>query len=81
MNENTRDKILYASGIILFLIVSIETLWLQLEIIEITGTFEGVWVVLISIFPMSIAYIIGLWIMSKTRHCWHTGEMNENASR
>ena len=71
MNEITRDKILYNSGIILFLIVFIETLWLQLEIIEITVMkFEGIWVALIGMCPLTAAYIIGLWVMSKTRHCW-----------
>jgi len=75
MNEITRDKILYNSGIILFLIVFIETLWLQLEIIEITVMkFEGIWVALIGMCPLTAAYIIGLWIMSKTRRCWHTEE-------
>jgi len=77
MNEITRDKILYASGIILFLIVGIETLWLQLEIIEITGKFEGVWVALIGMCPLTAAYIIGLWIMSKTRHCWKCEQEDE----
>ena len=79
MNEITTGKLLYLSGLLYFLVISIAICWLQ--IIAIIKGFNGLAVVIIGCCTMSIPYIIGLWIMSKTRHCWHTGEMNENASR